>query len=182
MAMPIQIPRYTVDQVRSFPEDGLRYELLDGFLLLSPAPANLHQTVTLNLAAALHQTLVPSRRARVVSCGELEIGNHTLLDPDILVYPVTYGPRTPWKLIREWWLAVEVLSPSTRVYDRDFKQRAYLNFGVEEVWLLDPNTATVDVWNEEGHERIGGGLLVWSPKALRPEHVEIELDQVFPRD
>jgi len=41
MAMPIQIPRYTVDQVRSFPEDGQRYELLDGFLLVTPAPASI---------------------------------------------------------------------------------------------------------------------------------------------
>lgn len=182
MAMPIQIPRYTVDQVRSFQEDGQRYELLDGFLLVTPAPANLHQIVTLNLAAALHQALVPSRRARVVSCGELEIGKHTLLDPDILVYPVTYGPRTPWKRIREWWLAVEVLSPSTRVYDRDFKQGAYLSLGVEEVWLVDPERATVDVWNEDGHQRIRGGLLAWSPRALRPARIEIDLDLVFPRD
>ncbi len=181
MAMPIQIPRYTVDQVRSFPEDGLRYELLDGFLLVTPAPANLHQIVTLNLAVALHQALVPSSRARVVSCGELEIGNHTLLDPDILVYPLMYGPSTPWKRIREWWLAVEVLSPSTRVYDRDFKQRAYLNLGVEEVWLVDPETATVDAWNEEGHRRVSGDLLEWNPKALRPDAIAIELDRVFPR-
>jgi Uma2 family endonuclease len=181
MAMPMQVPRYTVDQVRSFPEDGQRYELLDGFLLVTPAPANLHQTVTLNLAVCLHQALVPSRRARVVSCGELEIGNQTLLDPDILVYPVSYEPRTPWKQIRDWWLAVEVLSPSTRVYDRDFKRRAYLDLGVEEVWLVDPETAAVDVWNDEGHRRISGGSLEWRPKALRPERIEIELDQIFPR-
>lgn len=181
MAMPIQLPRYTVDQVRSFPEDGQRYELLDGFLLVTPAPTSLHQIVTVNLAAALHRAVVPARKAWIVSVGELEIGTRTLLNPDILVYPASFAPGTPWKRIRDWWLAVEVLSPSTRVYDRDFKQRAYLNLGVEEVWLVDPETATVDVWNEEGHRRISGGSLAWRPKALRPECIEIELDQIFPR-
>ena len=181
MAMPIQIPRYTVDQVRSFPEDGQRYELLDGFLLVTPAPSSLHQIVTVNLTVALHRAVTPSRRAWVVSCGELEIGTRTLLNPDILVYPGSYATKTPWKQIREWWLAVEVLSPSTRVYDRDFKQKAYLNLEVEEVWLVDPESATVEVWNEDGHTRISGGLLVWSPKALRPDRIEIELAQVFPR-
>jgi len=181
MAMPIQIPRYTVDQVRSFPEDGQRYELLDGFLLVTPAPANLHQIVTTNLTVALHQAVVPSGKARIVSIGELEIGTRTLLNPDILVYPASYAPTTPWKRIRDWWLAVEVLSPSTRIYDRDFKREAYINLGVEEVWLVDPESAMVEVWNEDGQQRISGGLLTWRPKALRPDRIEIELDQVFPR-
>jgi len=181
MAMPIQIPRYTVDQVRSFPEDGQRYELLDGFLLVTPAPTNLHQIVTTNLTVALHQAVTPSQKARIVSIGELEIGARTLLNPDILVYPASYVPTTPWKRIRGWWLAVEVVSPSTRIYDRDFKREAYTNLGVEEVWLVDPESAIVEVWNEGSQQRISRGLLTWRPKALRPDHIEIELDQIFPR-
>ncbi|MEP7227350.1 MAG: Uma2 family endonuclease [Gemmatimonadales bacterium] len=181
MAMPIQIPRYTVDQVRSFPEDGQRYELLDGFLLVTPAPANLHQIVTTNLTVALHQAVVPSRKARIVSIGELEIGARTLLNPDILIYPAFYPPTTPWKRIRDWWLAVEVLSPSTRIYDRDFKREAYVNLGVEEVWLVDSENRTIETWNEDGHNRISGGLLIWKPRDLRPDGIQIDLDQVFPR-
>jgi Uma2 family endonuclease len=180
MVMPLQIPRYTVDQIRSFPEDGLRYELLDGFLLVTPAPTSLHQVVTMNLAAALHQALVQSGRAWIVSCGELEIGNHTLLNPDILVYPTSYPPGTHWKRIRGWWLAVEVLSPSTRVYDRDFKRGAYLSLGVEEAWLVDPEGRCIDRWSGQGHERISGGILTWSPKAVAPDSIEIDLSRIFP--
>jgi len=146
MAMPIAVPRYTVEQVRGFPADGQRYELLDGVLLVTPAPRNLHQVVVLNLAVQLHQAMAGPGTGRVVSPGELEIGEWTLLDPDILVYPASYGSDTPWKAIRQWWLAVEVLSPSSRVYDREFKRPAYQAIGVETVWIVDADARQVEVW------------------------------------
>lgn len=146
MAMPLTVPRYTVDQVRAFPPDGQHYELLDGVLLVTPAPRTLHQVVVGNLFARLHQAVATPGMARVVSVGELEIGDHTLLNPDILVFPATYPVDTNWKSIREWWLAVEVLSPSSERYDRDFKRPAYQAIGVAEFWLVDPERRTVEVW------------------------------------
>ncbi|HEY7683455.1 MAG TPA: Uma2 family endonuclease [Gemmatimonadales bacterium] len=52
--------------------------------------------------------------------------------------PASQPPGTPWREISGWWLAVEVYSPSSRVYDREFKRPAYLRLGVREVWLVDP--------------------------------------------
>ena len=148
MAMPIAAPRYTVDQVRGFPEDGQRYELLDGVLLVTPAPRKLHQVTVGRLFAQIFNALEPGGRAVAVTPGELEIGGHTLLDPDILVYPAVYGPEVPWKLTREWWLAVEVLSPASRVYDGEFKRPAYQGIGVAEVWIVDPDARVVEVWEQ----------------------------------
>ena len=148
MAMPISAPRYTVDQVRAFPADGQRYELLDGLLLVTPAPRNLHQVVATRLVVELANATMPENLEQVVAVGELEIGTTTLLNPDILVYPKRYGPGTPWKQIQEWWLAVEVLSPSSRVYDREFKRQAYQAIGVEEVWLVDPDAHAVEIWSK----------------------------------
>ena len=146
MTMPIAAPRFTVDQVRGFPEDGQRYELLDGLLLVTPSPRFLHQVVSMHLANQLYNALSPAGLATVVLSGDVEIGESTLLIPDILVLPPGYGPDTPWKLIHEWWLAVEVLSPSSRVYDREFKRPAYQAIGVEDVWIVDPEARTVEVW------------------------------------
>ncbi|MEP6571806.1 MAG: Uma2 family endonuclease [Gemmatimonadota bacterium] len=177
--MPIHAPRYTVAQVRAFPPDGHRYELLDGVLLVTPAPRNLHQVVTANLTVMLHNALALAGMGRVVAPGELEIGDRTLLDPDILVYPSTYPPSTHWKRIREWWLAVEVLSPSSRVYDREFKRSAYQNIGVTETWLVDPDTKTIDVWR--GRAQAGEVIdhhLLWQPPH-REAPVEIRLAEVF---
>ena len=53
MAMPIPLPTYTVDQVRGFPDDGNRYELVAGMLLVTPAPASDHQVVIVRLTSLL---------------------------------------------------------------------------------------------------------------------------------
>jgi Uma2 family endonuclease len=179
MAMPLRAPRYTVAQVRAFPPDGQRYELLDGMLLVTPAPRNLHQVITTELTVLLHRELAAAGLARVVSPGELEIGDRTLLDPDILVYPSIYPPTTHWKQIREWWLAVEVLSSSSRVYDREFKRSAYQAIGVQEVWLVDPDSKTVDVWRgrAQAGEVIDDRLLWQPPHGQAP--VEVRLAELF---
>ncbi len=160
--MPIAAPRYTVDQVRGFPEDGQRYELLDGVLLVTPAPRPRHQVVAARLLIELGVALAREGLAEVVGVGELEIGAHTLLNPDILVYPGNYAGEASWKPIREWWLAVEVLSPSSRVYDREFKRPAYLAIGVADVWIVDPDARTVEVWQREMAEaRIERERIEW---------------------
>ena len=53
MAMAITVPRYTVDDLEHFPDDGNRYELLDGVLLVTPAPAASHQVVASRLQGRL---------------------------------------------------------------------------------------------------------------------------------
>ncbi|MEO8030467.1 MAG: Uma2 family endonuclease [Gemmatimonadota bacterium] len=147
--MPIAAPRYTVDQVRGFPDDGQRYELLDGVLLVTPSPRPLHQLIAMSLGTQLHIALTTTGLAKVVLTGDVEIGERTLLIPDILVYPARYQADTTWKLIREWWLAVEILSPSSRVYDREFKRQAYQAIGVQETWIVDPLAQMVEIWDRE---------------------------------
>src|SRR2546425_739263 len=68
--------------------------------------------------------------AYVVSLGEIEIAPTLHLEPDLLVFPSTFRPGTKWTDISGWWLAVEVLSPSSKHYDRDYKLEAYLHLGV----------------------------------------------------
>ena len=53
MGMAIAIPRFTVDDLETFPDDGNRYELLDGVLLVTPAPGNAHQVVASRLQVRL---------------------------------------------------------------------------------------------------------------------------------
>jgi len=138
MAMPLPVPSYTIDDLGSFPDEGQRYELLEGMLLVTPAPSSAHQAIVARLVTLLSNYLEAAGAAWVAAPGEVERAPRTLLDPDILVLPACQPPGTPWREISGWWLAVEVYSPSSRVYDREFKRPAYLRLGVREVWLVDP--------------------------------------------
>jgi Uma2 family endonuclease len=177
MVMPLPVPRLTIDMLDDFPDDGTRYELLEGMLLVTPAPSYAHQIVATRLATMLTNAL--SGRAQVVAVGAIQRGKHTQLQPDVLVCPPEFRPTLNWRDIRGWWLAVEVLSPSSRLYDREVKRGAYLALGVHDYWIVDPSDCSVETWSPERLE----GLRVteevrWWPAALDREIV-IDLGELF---
>lgn len=176
---PIQVPTYTTDDLRKFPHDGQRYELLNGMLLVTPAPGTAHQVVLSRLQHALSSYLVPAGLAFCTSPGEIEIEPSVLLDPDLLVYSSSYPPGTPWTQISDWWLAVEVSGRSSRVYDRDFKRDAYLALGVREVWLVDLQTRQVLVSRAgEPKDVQHRDVLVWHPAEM-PAPLTVDLRAIF---
>jgi Uma2 family endonuclease len=177
--MPLPLPTFTTDDLRAFPHDGQRYELLEGMLLVTPAPGTAHQVVLSGLLIAIGTYLAPAQLAFAVSPGEIELQPRTLLEPDLLVYPSHFRPGTPWRAIREWWLAVEVFSPSSRVYDRDYKRDAYLSLGVGEVWLVDLDDRAIFA-SRRGAERDvrHADRLRWGPAAM-PEPMELDVAALF---
>jgi Uma2 family endonuclease len=139
--MPLTAPRYTLQDLESFPDDGYVYELLDGILLVTPAPAPLHDVISVRLTLRLAAYLEGSG-ATVHGHGSVEVEPATHLEPDLLVVAPGepaggVGPRTKWTEYRRWWLAVEISGRGSRIYDRDHKTPAYLAIGVEEVWRID---------------------------------------------
>ncbi len=175
----IRVPRYTTDDVRRFPRDGQRYELLNGFLLVTPAPGTAHQVVLSRLLAALLAYLPEGSPARVTSPGEIEVRPTVLLDPDVLVWPASFRPGTPWTDISGWWLAVEVSGRASRVYDRDFKRDAYLALGVREVWLLDLPDRRVLVSRADGpKDTPHTDRLIWHPPEM-PVPLTLDIPALF---
>jgi len=176
---PIRVPTYTTDDLRRFPRDGQRYELLNGFLLVTPAPGTAHQVVLSRLMAALLAYLPEGAPARVTSPGEIEVAPKHLLDPDILVWPSSYKPGTLWTAISGWWLAVEVSGRASRVYDRDFKRDAYLALGVKEVWLVDLHDHRVLVSSRGAQPDVPHqDELIWHPSDM-PAPLTIDLRTIF---
>ena len=176
MGMPISVPRLTVDDIERFPEDGNRYELLDGLLLVTPAPRAVHQIVATRLAALM--TVALGSHAHVVGPGAISRPPHTQLQPDVLVYPSRFSPSTDWVKVTEHWLAVEVLSPSSRIYDREFKRDAYFALGVPEVWLIDVDDRSVDVSRARRSGRVVRDVIRWRVPAL-DQVVPVELAELF---
>jgi len=179
MAMSFPLPTYTVDMVRAFPDDGQRYELVEGILLVTPAPAPDHQVVIARLLAALHAYLEDDGRAYVVSPGEIELAPNLHLEPDLLVFPSTFRPRTKWTEITRWWLAAEVLSPSSKHYDRDYKLEAYLRLGVQEVWIVDLDRHCCEISGVDGRRSITEYRKVrWHPPGMT-HPLELDLQTIF---
>jgi Uma2 family endonuclease len=134
-ALPFGRP-LTADDLEQIPDDGHRYELLDGTLLVSPAPAWQHQIVLGELFVLLHAVCPPEMRA-VVAPFAVRLTPDTELQPDILV--ARYDQFTPKNLPTAPLLAVEVRSPSTALIDLNLKKAVYERHGVESYWVLDPD-------------------------------------------
>jgi Uma2 family endonuclease len=126
---------FTVDDLDRTPDDGRRYELVDGTLIVSPAPAVAHQVVLHKLQVQL-EAACPGGLAVVPGPG-LRMSGSTELIPDVVVVKLAdlAGPH----LITPPMLAVEVRSPGTALFDLNTKKAAYERFGVRSYWIVVPD-------------------------------------------
>ena len=126
---------FMVDDLEGFPDDGNRYELIDGMLLVSPAPGWEHQEVGLSLFAQLRALCPPDLRALAAPFA-VQTALDSEVQPDVIV--ARYVDFRSKNLPVAPLLAVEVLSHSTRLKDRNLKKAHYERIGVEAYWILDP--------------------------------------------
>jgi len=126
----------TYDDLRQFPDDGYRYELVDGELLVTPAPSTAHQRAVTQLIILLGHA-VPAEMEVLVGPVDWYVRPTTYFEPDLVV--VRRDARADdQKLLEPPVLAVEVLSPSTRYRDVGLKRRAYEDAGLSWYWVVDP--------------------------------------------
>lgn len=178
MGMAIAVPRYTVDDLENFPDDGNRYELLDGMLLVTPSPSGWHQVIANRIQTRLSVALDWPGHAFVVGPGAVVRTPNTQLQPDVLVVPSRFGPDIDWRKVSENWLAVEILSRSSRVYDREFKRDAYFALGVRQVWMVDRRAKIVEVSVAPGSSEIVRDVIRWRVPTLELI-VSISLEEIF---
>jgi Uma2 family endonuclease len=143
---------FTYAHYRQLPEDGKRWELLDGDFFVTPAPTTFHQTVSRRLQYALMQALEETGIALVFNAPvDVLFEDTTCLQPDIAVVRSDRKDIVSERAIEgPPDLVVEILSPSTRDRDLYIKRDAYARFGVSEYWVVDPNLGMVEVFRAEG--------------------------------
>jgi Uma2 family endonuclease len=124
------------------PDDGHRYELIDGMLLVSPAPRERHQEVVGNLFVELKSSC-PRHLKVLLAPFAVALADDTEVQPDIVVAPRMQF--TEQELPGPPLLAVEVLSPSTRRVDLLLKRDRYQAAGIPAYWLVDPEGPSVTV-------------------------------------
>lgn len=137
---------FTAADLEAMPDDGRRYELLDGSLLVSPAPAWRHQRVVANLVHLL-MTHCPRDLEVLVAPFDVQLAEDTVLQPDVLVTPRTSAETHG--LSGSPLLAVEVLSPSTRSADLGAKLERYQRAGCPAYWVVDPGVPALTAWRLE---------------------------------
>jgi Uma2 family endonuclease len=186
MAMPVpfriraQGPYYTVDILDQLPDDGNRYEVVYGELLVTPAPAWIHQELVSRLHLLVHRYLERCPFGHVVmSPADVRWGRDTGVQPDLFVVPKAVARTMDWRRIRELLLVIEVLSPSTRRADRFTKRRRYQDAGVQCYWIVDPKARAIEVWKPDGdYPEIMKQTVVWSPVEA-PEPLVVDLEALF---
>ncbi|MEP6763026.1 MAG: Uma2 family endonuclease [Gemmatimonadaceae bacterium] len=176
--MALRVPLYTVHDLEKFPDDGKRYELLNGVLSVTPIAGSPHQAVATYLSSLLVVALRMPGYGHVYAPGAVVTLPFTWLEPDILVVPSRFAIGAPWVEMTERWLAVEVLSRSTESRDRTEKRDAYFELGVREVWLVDPRKKCVEVSREPGKFEIVRNVLQLNIPDV-PITVTVNLNDVF---
>ena len=139
------------DDLESMPDDGHRYELIDGTLIVTPAPSLRHQRIVVNLVVALHRER-PADLEVLVAPFDVALTEDTIMQPDLLVARrIDFTDRD---LPVAPLLAVEVLSPSTRRVDLTLKRSRYEAAGCPSYWAIDPDEPSLTAWRLEDGEYV----------------------------
>ena len=126
---------FTVDDLERMPDDGRRYELVDGVLVVSPAPRIPHQVVLAELIVLLHGACPPG--LFVVPGPGVRMSDDTELIPDLVV--IRRDQLAERRVTRPPLLVVEIQSPSTALFDLNTKKAVYERFSIASYWVVIPD-------------------------------------------
>jgi Uma2 family endonuclease len=173
--MPETVQRWTAQMVRELPDDGKRYEVVHGELLVTPAPRGRHQLVLGRLHAWIRTYLEGLGRPDTVLFSPADISwtDDTLVQPDLFVVPPE-EVSNDWETFKTLLLAVEIISPSSTRADRILKRRLYQEQEVRTHWIVDVDAALTEVWHpEDERPEIVTDVLRWR---VMPEAAELTID------
>ncbi|MBI3179483.1 MAG: Uma2 family endonuclease [Deltaproteobacteria bacterium] len=160
---------WTYDDYRQMPDDGRRYEVIEGEIYVTPAPTISHQTASKRIQTELILQLERTGKAVVYDAPVDVIMSPTrVVPPDIVVVATKRRNLVSERGIEGAPdIIVEILSPGTASVDRGAKQKLYAAAGVREYWLVDPQAHVVQVLALRGdgyqeHGNFGPGQRITS--------------------
>jgi Uma2 family endonuclease len=127
---------WTVDDLHALPDDGVRRELIDGAVHVSPSPTSVHQVIAAYLMVALDQTCPD--HLFVSQANDVELSPRRMFIPDVLVTTFEAARRRSGSFLAdEVVLAVEIVSPGSQSVDRVLKPALYAKAGIPHFWLIE---------------------------------------------
>ena len=140
-----QINKLTIEDYWGLPEDGKRYEILEGMLEVTPSPLVEHQNVVGNLFGLLWTFLQSSPCGKVLQAPmDVILSDETVCQPDLLFVRSSRASEVIQDRVRGAPdLVVEVLSPATAARDLSTKKQIYARHRVSEYWIVDPRAQSL---------------------------------------
>lgn len=174
---------WTTDDLDELPEDHRRYELIDGALIVSPSPTNVHQTIAARLLAALEESC--PAEYDVTQAVEIRASKTRSFIPDVLVTTAEAAARRPSRFTpHEVVLVVEVVSPTSVTMDRITRAGLYAQAGIPFYWRVETLQGIV-----VHTHRLGPDAVVYQPagqfaktlKVSEPWEITFPISRVIPR-
>ena len=138
----------TYDDYCQIPDDGNRYEVIDGVLHMSPSPNVRHQLILNNLSSLLWNWTKDTKTGIVLTAPmDVVLSKHNVVQPDILFVSKERASIIEEKNVQgPPDLLIEILSEGNRRHDEVRKRVLYESFGVQEYWIVDPVLETIKVY------------------------------------
>jgi Uma2 family endonuclease len=145
--MATTVRKLTYADYEKIPADGFRHEIIGGEEFMTPAPNLDHQTVVGNVYRLLANHVLAKKMGRVfMAPTDVLLSKYDIVEPDVLFVSEKHRSILREKNIEGAPdLVVEVLSPSTQAEDRGPKLTLYERSGIEEYWIVDPSSKTVEI-------------------------------------
>ncbi len=148
--MPVDT-RLSYEDYCLLPNDGKRYEIIDGELFVTPSPLSLHQIVVANLHLELGLFVKANNLGRVyVEPLDVVFSRFDVVEPDLLyISKERAAVLTERNVQGAPDLVVEILSETTAEIDHTTKLKLYARYGVQEYWIIDPYGPSADIYRRE---------------------------------
>jgi Uma2 family endonuclease len=143
----VQMAPLTVEDYRLLPETGPRYQLIEGDLFMAPAPNRFHQNIALNVAVILYKYLEKNPIGSIFSAPfDVYLDEINAVQPDVVFVAKGNDILTAQGASGAPDFVLEVLSPKTAHLDKKSKRHVYARSGVKELWIIDPDTKHIHVY------------------------------------
>ncbi|MCL4521988.1 MAG: Uma2 family endonuclease [Firmicutes bacterium] len=156
--MDVIRPIFTYTDLTQLPEDGKRYEILEGDLAVSPSPNQKHQRCVWRIVSFFQLMEQAGYGQGYAAPFDVVFDEHNVTEPDVLfIRTERLSIVTEANVQGAPDLVVEVLSPSTRARDLGVKVHLYARFHVQEYWVADPDAETLTVYRlgADGYQQVG---------------------------
>jgi len=173
----------TYQDYLNLPDDGKRYELINGELVMVAAPFTIHQIISGNIEEEIRTFLKQTQMGIMIhSPIDVVLSETNVVQPDIIFISEANSNIIKEKNIQGTPdLVIEILSPSTAYYDIIEKKEIYETFGVKEYWIVDPKKQRIEIFELKGNyfelnQRLNSQGMA---NSLIMQGFEISLERIF---